>query len=117
MFGQVRQTVIVNNKERILELVSELDKKVFDFIKSENIKEIHIRVVFPKLDVEAGTYSAIDNMKHSPLVDLILNPLKISKAIGNPKIFKYCGFTPLNKEQEELVLQSYAMSLNKRYLS
>lgn len=104
----------INSKERSLELVSQTNKEIFDFIKNEQLKEIHVRVVFPKLEIEAGTFSAIENMKNSPLVELILNPLKISKDIDNAKRYKYCGFTTLNKEQEELVLQSYAMSLNNK---
>ncbi|KAL5289141.1 SETX.2 family protein [Megaselia abdita] len=114
MFAQVTQITPMNNKERILEITSKCNKIVFDFIKNEHIKEAHFRVVFPKLDVEAGTYSAIENMKNSPLVDLILNPLRIIQNVNDHKIYKYCGFTSLNKEQEELVLQSYAMSLNSK---
>lgn len=113
MLAHVTQTMPLG-KERNLEIASQLNKQVFDFIKTEQIKEIHIRVVFPKLDIEAGTYSAIENMKNSPLVELILNPLKISKNIGDLKKYKYCGFASLNKEQEKLILETYAISLNNK---
>lgn len=112
LFGQINEIEQTKNKnEQKVSLITKLDETSWSFLCENQPTEAHVRVVFPCLESELASYSAIDNLDNSALSDMIIDPLNIiESSIHNESVnIRQYSLSHLDEEQRTIVHNTHAM--------
>ncbi|XP_055843156.1 uncharacterized protein LOC129909981 [Episyrphus balteatus] len=78
--------------------------------------KIKIRRIIDGIRMHLGTFNAVHQLEHTPLIQKILNPIELLKTDNNnlrlPNI-EYKGYHQLNKEQRDILLKAYEKAIDQ----